>query len=414
MRRVAVTGLGVVSPLGNTLETLWSALITGTSGVRRLHEPGDAQLGAHLAAPCSFDGASQFAASKLRMLDRASQFALSATRAALDDAALTFDESNRARTGVFIGTGMGGSPTTEESYRQIYAMGADRLPPFTVLQAMQNAPCAWLAIDYAIGGPALTYSTACSSSTVAIGEAARRIRCGEADVMIAGGTEAPLSKGPMMAWDALRTLAAEDPRDPATSCKPFSKDRSGMVLAEGAGIVILEEWEHARARKARIYGELSGYGLATDAAHVTRPTVAGQALAMQRALEDAGMSAEAVCYLNAHGTGTVANDATETEAIKQAFGHHARQLPVSSTKSMHGHLLGAAGALECIIALLAMRHQVLPPTMHLIHEDPACDLDYIPNEARQSGPLEAVMSSSFAFGGTNAVLVMSAVPSRAE
>lgn len=405
MKRVAITGIGVVSPLGNTPDALVSALTLGISGIRRLEGPHHDRLATRVAATCSFDGTAHFPPPKLRMLDRASQFALVATNAALQDSSLCIGDEDKLRTGVSIGTGMGGSPTTDEAYRMLYAADADRLPPFTVLLAMNNAPSAWIAIEHGISGPSLTYSTACSSSTVAIGEAARRIKSGEADLMIAGGAEAPLSLGPMMAWDALRTLATEDPADSAASCKPFSKNRSGMVLGEGAAVLILEEWERAHARGARIYGELTGYGLSTDAAHLTRPTVEGQARAMQLALDCADMAADEIGYLNAHGTGTVANDATETQAIKRVFGSCAMALPVSSTKSTHGHLLGAAGALEFAIALLAMRHQTLPPTMHLNVPDPDCDLDYIPNEARNVGAINAVMSSSFAFGGTNAVLI---------
>ncbi len=272
---------------------------------------------------------------------------------------------------------------------------------------MNNAAASWIGLEYGITGPNLTYTTACSSSAVAIGEAATRIASGEVDTMIAGGAEAPLHLGPMKAWEALHTLASEDPENPSASCKPFSKSRSGMVLAEGAAIVILEEWEKAMARNATIHAELIGYGLATDTAHLTRPSVEGQARAMQLALESAGIAPSAIGYLNAHGTGTVANDAVETQAIKQVFEAHAWRMPISSTKSMHGHLLGAAGAIEFAIAVMAMQSGAVPPTAHLAVPDPECDLDYVPDRARTGCKIEIVMSNSFAFGGTNAVLVAS-------
>jgi 3-oxoacyl-[acyl-carrier-protein] synthase II len=275
--------------------------------------------------------------------------------------------------------------------------------------AMNNAPASWIGIEYGLNGPNLTYSSACSSSAVAIGEAARRIVSGDVDMMIAGGTEAPLTYGTLTAWDALKTLASADPEDPAASCKPFAKDRTGLVLGEGAAVVILEEWQRARARGARIHAELVGYGLCTDASHITRPTVEGQAAAMRRALQSAAMQPEDIGYINAHGTATLANDAVETAAIKQVFDAHAFRVPVSSTKSMHGHLLGAAGALEFSAAVLALERQIIPPTINLHVPDPECDLDYVPGKARAGAELLAVMSNSFAFGGTNAVLICRAV-----
>jgi 3-oxoacyl-[acyl-carrier-protein] synthase II len=240
---------------------------------------------------------------------------------------------------------------------------------------------------------------------VAIGEAAQRIRNCEADLMLAGGSEAPLSFGTLVAWDALKTLATEDPADAASSCKPFAKDRTGLVLAEGSAIVVLEEWERALARGVHIHAEVAGYGLCTDAVHITRPTVEGQAAAMRRALVAASMQPEDIGYINAHGTATLANDAVETAAIKQVFGPHAPRIPVSSTKSMHGHLLGAAGAIEFAAAVLAMERNILPPTINLHLADPECDLDYVPGRARRCVEPHAVMSNSFAFGGTNAVLI---------
>jgi 3-oxoacyl-[acyl-carrier-protein] synthase II len=257
-------------------------------------------------------------------------------------------------------------------------------------------------------GPNLTYSTACSSSAVAIGEAWLRVASGGVDMALAGGAEAPLSFGSMKAWEALHTLAAVDPDAPAASCKPFSKNRSGMVLGEGAAMLVLEAWDDALRRGANIQGELLGYGLATDAGHITRPSVSGQTAAMAAALRSADLDQTTIDAINAHGTGTMANDAVETASIKAVFGKRAYQIPVSATKALHGHLLGAAGAIECALSLLAMQHQVVLPTLHLRMPDPECDLDYVPNEARNHAPVHTMLSNSFAFGGTNAVLVLRA------
>lgn len=405
MRRVAVTGIGVISPLGLGKKEFFENLVAGKSGVRRLDETLAKRLAAPVAACVAFVGEDFFDAPNLRMLDRVSQFALVAARQAVDDAALDPARHDRQVMGVAIGTGMGGALTLDDGYRTLYQDGSDRLRPFTVLSAMVNAPASWIAQEYAMAGPVLTYSTACSSSAVAIGEAWCKIRNGQADLILAGGSEAPLSLGTLKAWEALRTLASEDPNDPAASCKPFALDRSGLVLGEGAAMLVLEAFEHAQGRGARILAELSGYGLCTDSAHLTRPSVAGQANAMRRALLSAGIAGETVDYINAHGTGTQANDPVETAAIKEVFGAHAYAIPVSSTKGAHGHLLGAAGALELAAAILAMQESRLPPTLHLHARDPECDLDYVPLTARAAPGLRTVMSNSFAFGGTNAVLI---------
>ena len=408
MRRVAITGLGVVSPLGDDAESFFAALVQGRSAVRRLEGASFERLAAPLGAPVALEAGGRIPAPQLRMLDRVSQFALVAAAEALAQADGALEGVDRARAGVFVGTGMGGAQASDDGYRTLYAESSDRLKPFTVLMAMTNAPASWIGLEHGFHGPNLTYSTACSSSSVAIGEAARRIAAGEAEVMIAGGSEAPLTFGTLKAWEALKALAAEDPADPAASCKPFSKDRSGLVLGEGAAMLVLEERERALARGARILAEIAGYGLATDTAHITRPSVEGQTRAMRLALESAGSSAGEIGYINAHGTGTPANDAVETAAIKEALGERAYRIPVSSTKSMHAHLLGAAGALELVAAIIAMRESMLPPTLNLRHPDPECDLDYVANAARRVPAFGAVMSSSFAFGGTNAVLVVRA------
>ena len=410
MNPVAITGVGVVCPLGNDATAFYRALLEGRSGIRRLQSRFVERLGTRIGATVAFDAASHFPAPKLRMLDRVSQFALAAAGQALAQSRGALEGVDRRRAGVFVGTGMGGSESTDEGYHTLYAANSDRLKPFCVLMAMTNAPAAWIGLDHGLEGPNLTYSTACSSSTVAIGEAARRIAQGECDVAVAGGAEAPLSFGTIKAWEALKTLANEDPRDPGASCKPFSRDRSGLVLGEGAAMLVLEDERRARARGAPILATLVGYGLATDSTHITRPSVAGQAAAMQLALEDSGLGPDAVGYINAHGTGTAANDPVETAAIRQVFGARAQATPVSSTKSMHGHLLGAAGGLELVAAILAAREKVLPPTTNLSVPDPECDLDYVPNAARRVDAVGTVMSNSFAFGGTNAVLVACAAP----
>lgn len=405
MRRVAVTGIGVVSPLGNSPGELMDSLAACRSGIRRLDSDDYKRLTNRIAAPANFDPACVADGPKLRMMDRVTQFALAASHQAVAQAGLSRDDFDPARTGVFLGTGMGGAHTADEGYRTLYGEQSDRIKPFSVLLAMNNAAASWIGLEYGLTGPNLTFTTACSSSTVAIGEAAQRIRSGAVDIMFAGGSEASLWLGPMKAWEAMRTVATEDPQDPSASCKPFSRNRSGMVLGEGAAILVLEEWEAAQARGASIMAEIIGYGLTTDVAHLTHPSVKGQALAMQLALQSAGTDAASIDYINAHGTGTLANDAVETAAIKEVFGQHAARIPVSSTKSMHGHLLGAAGALEFAIAVLALQARTIPPTAHLKDPDPECDLDYVPNVARECSSIRTVMSNSFAFGGTNAVLL---------
>jgi 3-oxoacyl-[acyl-carrier-protein] synthase II len=404
VHRVAITGMGAVTPLGESVDALFANLVAGRSGIGLLDLPGSERLRSPIGAAIHAELA-PLDPVRLRLLDRASQLALAATEQAVADAALDLSLEQKDRCGVCVGSSLGGATTTDAGYQIAYGSRTERIPPFTVLAAMANAPTSWIGMQHGMTGPNLTYSTACSSSAVALGEAARRIQCGDVDVMIAGGTEAPLVFGVMLAWDALRVLASVDSDDPGRSCRPFSANRSGLVLGEGAAFLVLERWEHAQARGARIHAELCGYGLVTDVAHITRPTVAGQAQAMRAALLSAGLDAGHIGYVNAHGTGTLQNDTVETAALKEVFGPRAYRLPVSSTKSMHGHLLGAAGALEFLIAVIAMEKGVLPPTMHLDKPDPSCDLDYIAGQARSGSEVDAVMSNSFAFGGTNAVLV---------
>ena len=405
MHRVAITGLGVLAPLGLGVDELMTNVAAGYSGVNVLALPGTERLRSPIGAPVQFDATRHFAPSRLRLLDRVSQLALVASAQAVADSGVQFADEQPDRCGVSVGTSLGGAATTDAGYKIAYGRPTERVHPFSVVAAMTNAPAAWIGIQHALSGPNLTYATACSSSAVALGEAARRIQCGDMDIMIAGGAEAPLTFGVLLGWDALGVLAAVDAVSPSSSCRPFSANRTGLVLGEGSAFFVLEQWGHAQARGAVIHAELSGYGLTTDVAHITRPTMEGQACAMQGSLRSAGIHPDQVDYINAHGTGTAQNDSTETAAIKSVFGKRAYILPVSSTKSMHGHLLGAAGALEFLIAVASMERNLIPPTMHLDKGDPSCDLDYVPDQARTGVTLATVMSNSFAFGGTNAVLI---------
>ena len=402
-RRVVVTGAGILSPVGNDRETFFSTLMAGKSGIRRLESAFVDALDTKIAGWIpDFDPLAHMSKSKAGAMDRVTQFAVVASQQAIADAGLDLESMDRERVGVYVGTGMGGSSSIEEGYVRLYRDNASRLKPFTVLMAMNNAAGSQVALEFGLTGPDLTFCTACSSSAVAIGEAARQIRHGYADVMLAGGAEALLTYGTIKAWEALRTLANEDADNPSASCKPFSADRSGLVLGEGAAMVVLEDMESALARGAHIYAEIIGYGSSNDSSHITQPSVEGQARAMRRALADAGITADQLDYINAHGTGTKLNDVTETAAIKQVCGS---AIPVSSTKSMHGHLMGAAGAVEFVACLMALERQALPPTAHLAQPDPECDLDYIPNTGRENVRVNTVMSNSFAFGGTCGVLI---------
>jgi 3-oxoacyl-[acyl-carrier-protein] synthase II len=410
MTRVAVTGIGVVSPMGNSAADVLAHACAGRSAVHRLEAPFARRLAGPLAASAQFDGTEHFEPPRLRMLDRVSQFACFAARQALAASRVDLTQADRRRIGVFLGTGMGGSQSTDDGYRSLYEDGSDRVKPFMVLMGMHNAPAAWIGIDHDLRGPNLTYSTACSSSAVAIGEASLRIARGDLDLALAGGAEAPLTFGSLKAWEALHTLATIDAGNASASCKPFARDRSGMVLGEGAAMLVLEAWERAAARGAIILGEIAGYGFANDTVHITRPSIEGQAAAIEAALTAAAIDPSAIDAINAHGTGTQANDGVETSAIKAVFGPRATRIPISATKAMHGHLLGAAGALECVLSLLAMQRQVALPTMHLHLHDPECDLDYVPNRVREGVPARTMISNSFAFGGANAVLVLRAGP----
>jgi 3-oxoacyl-[acyl-carrier-protein] synthase II len=379
--------------------------MAGKSGIRRISPAYSTLLSVKVAAEVDFNPLDYFSKRQVSNLDRVNQFALIAASQAWKDSQLSLDAGEKERAGVYIGSGMGGGTTIEDLYDQLFRHNADRAYPLTVLMVMNNASASHISMAYGLLGPCLTVSTACASSGNAIGEAFRQIKDGYSDVMLAGGSEALLAYGSYRSWESLRVLAAEDPDNPSRSCKPFSRNRSGLVLGEGSAVVVLEEMERAVRRGAPLYAEVLGYGSTSDAFHLTKPSLEGQARAMSGALQEAGLLPEDIDYINAHGTATYWNDLVETQAIKKVFGDHAYRVPVSSTKSMHGHTMGAAGAIEFVISLLAIRNQALPPTINLDQPDPECDLDYVPNRGREGVKVDTVMSNSFAFGGTNAVLV---------
>jgi 3-oxoacyl-[acyl-carrier-protein] synthase II len=402
-RRVAITGAGVISPLGNTLQEFHGSLAAGRSGVQRLAPEVAGGSGVQVGATINWNPAPQFKEAEAANLDRATQFALAAAAQALTDSGLEME--NRERIGVSWGTGLGGAHTQEASYKQVYGAGEWRVRPLTVVMGMNNAAGSNVAVRHGLRGPFANYSTACSSSAMALGEAMRTIMAGRADAMVAGGSEALLTPGVLVAWQALRTLAPADAADPAASCKPFDKRRAGLVLGEGAAAFVLEEESRARARGARIYGLLTGYGSTCDAVHMSRPDRDGQTRAMHQALNEAQLAPQDISYINAHGTATAVGDVVEAEAINAVFGPAAREVHVSSTKSLHGHLLGGAGALELAAALLALEG-VLPPTGFLEQPDPACALRHVARQVERIPAPRAVMSNSFAFGGSNVVLVV--------
>jgi 3-oxoacyl-[acyl-carrier-protein] synthase II len=404
-RRVAVTGLGIISPCGNNIHDFSANLMAGKSGVRRISSEYSNLLSVKIAAEVDFNPFDYFDKKQVFYLDRVNQFALVAASQAWKDAMLSLDAKEKERAGVYMGTGLGGANAIEDGYIRLFKENSDRVKPLSVLMIMNNASASHISIEYGLKGPCLTISTACASSTNAIGEAFRQIRDGYVDVMLAGGTESLLTYGVFRSWEALRILAVEDPDDPSKSCKPFSRNRSGLVLGEGAAIVVLEEMERAVHRGAPIYAEILGYGSTSDASHMTKPSFEGQSRAISEALGEAGISPEEVDYINAHGTATQWNDLLETQAIKKVFGNYAYKVPVNSTKSMHGHTMGSAGAIEFVVSLLAIKNQAIPPTINLDQPDPDCDLDYVPNMSRKTAKVNTVMSNSFAFGGTNAVLI---------
>ncbi|HEX2649872.1 MAG TPA: beta-ketoacyl-[acyl-carrier-protein] synthase family protein [Burkholderiales bacterium] len=403
-RRVAVTGAGVVCALGVRPSEFYASLAAMRSGVRRLPESMAMGSSAQVGALAEWDPAAHFKGPEAASLDRVSQFALYAAGEALAAAKLDPQNAERERIGVYWGTGMGGAGTLEAAYQTVYGKNDFRLRPLSVVMAMNNAAGSNVAVKWGLRGPFANFSTACSSSAMAIGEGMRAIQGGRADAVVAGGAEALLTPGMLAAWQALRTLAPADAADPSASCKPFDQKRAGLVLGEGAAALVLEEESKARARGAPILALLAGYGNTCDAAHMSKPDRDGQVRAMRQALAESGLPLEAIGYINAHGTATVVGDVVECEAIRAVFGEAAGKIPVSSTKSMHGHLLGGAGALEMIAALMPFQEGVVPPTAHLANPDPACAVRHVTKAERGQIP-RAVMSNSFAFGGSNVVLI---------
>jgi 3-oxoacyl-(acyl-carrier-protein) synthase len=401
--RVAVTGLGAVCALGNSVPELTEALRAGRSGVRLIAaDPVSAPVAGGF--PLLESAYVDLSASDRALFDPVTRYAMHAAREALEQCGLLTDHSLRERTAVYLGTAMGGAHSTEEAHRDVWYHGT-RPKPLTVLTAMPNAPAAHLSIRFGMRGPSLTYSIACASSAVAIGEAFRAVRDGRVDCAIAGGAEACMTPVAVRAWQSMRILAQVDTRAPAEACRPFSRDRSGLVLGEGSAMIVLERLHGAMARGAPVLCELLGFGCTSDASHICIPSSVGQSEAMLAALNDACLAKGEIGYISAHGTGTRLGDIAETQSIRQVFGDHASTLPVSSTKSAHGHLLGAAGALEFVATIAALRARFLPATLNFREPDPECDLDYVPNEPRGDARIATFMSNSFAFGGSNAVLI---------
>jgi nodulation protein E len=397
-RRVAVTGIGVIAAPGVSRAAFWESLRAGRSAIRPMTLVPEGSLRFPNAAEVADFRASAYMDEKeADLLDRFAQFALIAAREAVVESGFVVTTELGARMAVVTGTSTGGQTSEDREFYSLYAKGVTRIHPLTIPRTMANAGASCIARQYGIGGPCYTISTACASATHAIGQAYWMVRNGVVDSAIAGGSEAPFSMGFLKAWEAMRIVAPD-------TCRPFSQDRKGLILGEGAAMLLLEPMESARARGAKIWGEIAGLGMSSDAHHLTQPLADGAARAMRAALLDAGVEPGAIDYINAHGTGTQANDATEAQAIREVFGAHAGKVAVSSTKSMHGHALGAAGALEAAATLMALDQGVIPPTANFNEADPACALDVVPNTPRVAR-IEWALSNSFAFGGLNAVLV---------
>jgi len=405
VRRVVITGIGVFASTGKNAESFFATLVEGRSAVRRIQQFDPTPLSVQIAAEIpDYEPLDYFPAKRLDLLDRFSQFALLAAKEAMDSSGIQLRDEERPRFGVVTGTGMGGASTFESGYFKLFAEGATRLHPFTIPKIMHNAATSQICMEFGAQGPSLTTATACSSSGHAIGEAFHLIKFGIADMMLTGGSEAPLTFGMIRSWESVRVLAVGN-GDPRKACRPFSLDREGLVMGEGAAMLLLEELEHAKQRGARIYGEIAGFGMSSDASHITQPSIDGPARAVRMALAEAEINPAAVDYINAHGTGTRLNDVTETQVIKEVFGDRARKLAISSTKSMHGHVMGSTGAVELAATVQALDRGVIPPTANYTQPDPECDLDYVPNQAREK-PVRVAISNSFAFGGLNAVLLV--------
>ncbi|MFJ8064098.1 beta-ketoacyl-ACP synthase II [Psychrobacillus sp. NPDC096426] len=404
-RRVVVTGIGAVTPLGNDIETTWSGIKEGKSGVGMLTRLDASQFSAKVAAEVKdFDIEKYIERKEARKMDRFTHYALAASIMAVEDANLTITEELGLRTGVWIGSGIGGMETYENQFRVFLEKGARRVSPFFVPMMIPDMAAGQVSIHFGAKAINSCSVTACASGTNSIGDAFKVIERGDADVMITGGAESPITHMSVAGFCSNTALTLNT--DPQTASRPFDANRDGFVIGEGAGIVILEEYEHAIARGAKIYAEIIGYGSTGDAHHITAPAPGGEgaARAMQQAIDDAGISPEQVDYINAHGTSTPYNDQFETMAVKSVFAEHAYELAMSSTKSMTGHLLGAAGGVEAIFTVLALKEGILPPTMNLETPDPDCDLDYIPNAARKA-EIEFAMSNSLGFGGHNASIL---------
>ena len=378
----------------------------GRSGVRRIRAFDPATFLIQIAAEVpDFDPAPLFDGAVLDMIDRFAQFALLAADEAIGQAGLSLTEGEQFRAGAAIASGMGGVVTQDDRYERLYKNGATRVHPFSIPRIMNSSAASHVSMRHGLKGPTLSFATACAASAHAIGESFEMIRSGRADVMLAGGADAPITPGVVRCWEAMRVLAPASEAEAPRACRPFSRDRAGMVLGEGAAVVVLEEWDRARARGATILAELAGYGATADAGHLTQPAVETPAWAIETALAQAGLAPDAIDYVSAHGTGTRLNDATETAILKRAFGSHASRLAISSTKAVHGHAMGASGALELVATVCALRASVAPPTANYTEPDPECDLDYVPNTARDL-QIRAAVSNSFAFGGLNAALAI--------
>ncbi len=402
MRRVVVTGIGVLSALGLNREQFFAGLCAGRSGIAAITAPDCSALRFPNAGEVKgFCAQNYFEPKAADMLDRFAHFAVVAAREAVAQSGIQWTDQLRESAAIVTGSCVGGQSTEDQGFQDLYKLGRQRMHPMSIPKTMANAGASAISYEFGITGPAFTISTACASSGHAIGLAFQMVRSGMTEVAISGGSEAPFSLGSLKAWEALRVVSP-------TVCRPFSKDRDGMILGEGAAMMVIESLEHALARGATPLAEIAGFGMSSDAHHITQPSAEGAAKAMRLAMKDAGVVPEQVGYVNAHGTGTTANDVTETAALKHAFGEHANKVAISSTKSMHGHTLGAAGAIEAAATILALGSGILPPTIHFRERDPECDLDCIPNVAR-AVEVECAMSNSFAFGGLNVVLVLRAI-----
>ena len=407
-RRVVVTGLGLVSPVGNTVSEGWANLLAGRSGIADITKFDASALSVRFAGEVKGFEIEQYIAGKeARHMDSFIHFGMAAAIQAVQDAGLptgeALDEAHAERIGVLVGSGIGGLPLIENTQKEFSERGARRISPFFVPASIINMISGHVSIKYGFTGPNLAIVTACTTGLHCIGDAGRIIEYGDADVMVAGGSESTVSPLGIGGFAAARALSTRND-DPAAASRPWDKDRDGFVLGEGAGVLVLEEYEHARRRGARIYAELAGFGMGADAFHMTAPNVDGPKRSMRAAMRNAQVNADEVHYLNAHGTSTPLGDVNETNAIKLAFGDHARRLVVNSTKSMTGHLLGGAGGIESVFTVLAVHHQVSPPTINIVNQDPECDLDYCANEARPM-KIDLAVKNNFGFGGTNGTLV---------